>query len=49
MRKQIPKTLAPMISDYVKKVNAAGLPGDQIVKDVMALKDKYEKEYKYGE
>jgi hypothetical protein len=24
----------------------AGLPGEQIVKDVMALKAKYEKEYK---
>jgi hypothetical protein len=38
--------LAPIISDYVKRVTAAGLPGDQIVKDALALKDKYEKEYK---
>jgi len=30
----------------VKKVTAAGLPGDQIVKDALALKEKYEKEYK---
>jgi TRAP-type transport system periplasmic protein len=43
---QIPKTLAPMMDAYVKKVNAAGLPGDQILKDVIALKDKYEKEFK---
>jgi len=43
---EIPKILAPIISDYVKKVTAAGLPGDQIVKDALALKDKYEKEYK---
>jgi len=42
---QIPKTLAPMIDSYIKKVNAAGLPGDQIVKDTLALKDKYEKEF----
>jgi TRAP-type C4-dicarboxylate transport system substrate-binding protein len=43
---QIPKTLSPLIDAYVKKVNAAGLPGDQILKDVTALKDKYEKEFK---
>ena len=43
---QIPKTLAPLMDAYVKKVNAAGLPGDQILKDVKALKDKYEKEFK---
>jgi len=43
---EIPKLLAPMVDDYVKKVTAAGLPGDQIVKDVMALKAKHEKEYK---
>jgi len=43
---EIPKILAPIISDYVKKVTAAGLPGDQIVKDALALKDKYEKEFK---
>ena len=43
---EIPKLLAPMVDDYVKKVTAAGLPGDQIIKDVTALKAKYEKEYK---
>jgi TRAP-type C4-dicarboxylate transport system substrate-binding protein len=43
---EIPQLLAPMVDDYVKKVTAAGLPGDQIIKDVMALKAKYEKEYK---
>jgi TRAP-type C4-dicarboxylate transport system substrate-binding protein len=43
---EIPKLLAPMVDDYVKKVTAAGLPGEQIIKDVMALKAKYEKEYK---
>jgi TRAP-type C4-dicarboxylate transport system substrate-binding protein len=43
---EIPTLLAPMVDDYVKKLAAAGLPGEQIVKDVMALKAKYEKEYK---
>jgi TRAP-type C4-dicarboxylate transport system substrate-binding protein len=43
---EIPKLLAPMVDDYVKKVTAAGLPGEQIIKDVMALKAKYEKEFK---
>ncbi len=43
---EIPKVLAPMVDDYVKKVTAAGMPGDQIIKDVLALKAKYETEYK---
>jgi TRAP-type C4-dicarboxylate transport system substrate-binding protein len=43
---QIPKLLNPIIDAYIKKVNALGLPGEQIVKDVMALKAKYEKQYK---
>jgi TRAP-type C4-dicarboxylate transport system substrate-binding protein len=43
---EIPKLLAPMVDDYVKKVTAAGLPGDQIIKDLMALKAKHEKEFK---
>ena len=43
---EIPKILKPMIDDYIKRVNAAGLPGDQIIKDVYALKEKYEKQYK---
>jgi hypothetical protein len=43
---EIPKLLAPMVDEYVKKVTAAGLPGEQIIKDVMALKAKYEKEVK---
>ena len=42
----IPKMLTPITEAYVKKVTAAGLPGDQIVKDARALKEKYEKEYK---
>jgi TRAP-type C4-dicarboxylate transport system substrate-binding protein len=43
---EIPKLLNPIISAYVKKVNALGLPGDQILKDVYSLKAKYEKIYK---
>jgi hypothetical protein len=35
-----------MVDDYVKKVTAAGLPGEQIIKDLMALKAKHEKEFK---
>ena len=40
---EIPKLLKPIIDSYVKKVNALGLPGDQIIKDVYLLKAKYEK------
>ena len=43
---EIPKLLKPMLDEYVKRVSAAGLPGDQILKDAFALKDKYEKQYK---
>jgi TRAP-type C4-dicarboxylate transport system substrate-binding protein len=43
---EIPKILNPMIDDYIKRVTALGLPGDQIVKDVYSLKAKYENIYK---
>jgi TRAP-type C4-dicarboxylate transport system substrate-binding protein len=43
---EIAKLVKPIMDDYVKKVTAAGLPGDQILKDAMALKEKYEKQYK---
>jgi TRAP-type transport system periplasmic protein len=43
---EIAKILNPMIQDYVRKVTAQGLPGEQIIKDVNSLKAKYEKEYK---
>jgi TRAP-type transport system periplasmic protein len=43
---EIPKLMQPIIDAYVKKVTASGLPGDQIVKDINALKAKYEKQYK---
>jgi TRAP-type C4-dicarboxylate transport system substrate-binding protein len=43
---EIPKLMQPIIDAYVKKTNALGLPGDQIVKDISLLKAKYEKVYK---
>ncbi|MGD9578833.1 MAG: C4-dicarboxylate ABC transporter substrate-binding protein, partial [Syntrophorhabdus sp.] len=43
---EIQNLVKPIIDEYVKKVTAAGLPGDQIMKDVYQLKTKYEKEYK---
>src|SRR5512145_1367709 len=42
-RTQIEKLLQPMVQDYVKRVTAQGLQGEQILKDVKALKAKYEK------
>lgn len=43
---EIPKLLKPLINAYIKRVGEQGLPGDKIIKDVYALKDKYEKQYK---
>jgi TRAP-type C4-dicarboxylate transport system substrate-binding protein len=43
---EIPKLLKPLIDKYVERVTTAGLPGEQIMKDVNALKEKYEKQYK---
>lgn len=43
---EIRRLVKPMIDEYIKKVNGQGLPGDQIIKDVYALKEKYEKQYK---
>ncbi len=43
---EIKKVTKPMIDEYIKKVTAMGLPGEQIIKDVYQLKNKYEKEYK---
>jgi TRAP-type C4-dicarboxylate transport system substrate-binding protein len=45
-RIEISRLLKPLVDDYVKRVDAAGLPGEQIVSDVLKLKDKYEKKYK---
>ncbi|HEX2965220.1 MAG TPA: TRAP transporter substrate-binding protein [Syntrophorhabdaceae bacterium] len=38
----IAKGVKPIIDDYVKRVSASGIKGDQIIKDVLALKAKYE-------
>jgi TRAP-type C4-dicarboxylate transport system substrate-binding protein len=43
---EVPKLIKPLIDEYIKRVTAAGLAGEQIIKDVYALKEKYEKQYK---
>ncbi len=43
---QMPRLMKPIIDEYIKAVTARGLPGEQIVKDVQALKVKYERIYK---
>jgi TRAP-type C4-dicarboxylate transport system substrate-binding protein len=40
---EIPKMLDPIIKAYVKKVTDQGLPGEEIVKDALSFKAKYEK------
>ncbi len=42
---EIPKMVKPMIDDYLKRVSAQGLPGQQILNDVYSLRDKYEKQF----
>lgn len=39
---EIPKLLAPLVDEYIKRVTPLGIPGDQIVKDIKSLKVKYE-------
>jgi len=43
---ELPKLTKPLIEGYIERVTKAGLPGNQIMKDVYALKEKYEKQYK---
>jgi TRAP-type C4-dicarboxylate transport system substrate-binding protein len=43
---EVPKLIRPLIDGYVERVTKAGLPGNQIMKDVYALQEKYEKQYK---
>jgi len=43
---EVPKLIKPLIDGYIERATKAGLPGNQIMKDVYALKDKYEKQYK---
>ena len=40
---EIPKLVQPIIDAHIAKLNKAGLPGDQILKDVYSFKEKYEK------
>jgi TRAP-type C4-dicarboxylate transport system substrate-binding protein len=43
---EIRNLVKPMIDDYVKKVNALGLPGAEIVAEIERLKNKYDKKGK---
>lgn len=43
---EVPKLIKPLIDNYIERVTKAGLPGNQIMKDVYAFKEKYEKQYK---
>ncbi len=42
---EIPKLVKPMFDDYVKRVSAQGIAGQQVLNDLYKLKDKYEKQY----
>jgi TRAP-type C4-dicarboxylate transport system substrate-binding protein len=39
----ISKGVQPIIDDYIKRVTATGIPGNQIITVIYALKTKYEK------
>ncbi len=43
---EIPKLLKPLTDEYIARVTKAGLPGAQIMKDVLYYKDHYEKQIK---
>ena len=43
---EVSKLIKPLIETYVERVTKTGLNGKQIMKDVYALKEKYEKQYK---
>jgi TRAP-type C4-dicarboxylate transport system substrate-binding protein len=43
---EIPKLLKPLTDAYIARVTKAGLPGDQIMKDVLYYKEHYEKQMK---
>jgi TRAP-type C4-dicarboxylate transport system substrate-binding protein len=44
-RTEIPKILKPMFDEYVKRVTAQGVQGQQVINDVMKLKEQYEKQF----
>lgn len=43
---EIKKMLQPMVKEYIAKVSAKGIPGEQVISDVNKLKAKHEKKYK---
>ena len=43
---EVPKLIKPLIDSYIERVTKAGLPGNQIIKDVYTFKEKYEKQFK---
>jgi TRAP-type C4-dicarboxylate transport system substrate-binding protein len=43
---EITRLTKPMIDDYVRRITSQGLPGGEIMKDVYALKQRYEKKYR---
>lgn len=45
-QKELARLTQPMIDEYVRKIASQGLPGAQIMKDVYALRQKYEKKYR---
>jgi TRAP-type C4-dicarboxylate transport system substrate-binding protein len=42
---EIPKLVKPMIEDYIKRVTGQGIPGQQVINDLLKLKEKYEKQF----
>lgn len=44
-RSEATKLTRPMMDEYVKRVTALGVPGQQVVNDVVKLKEKYEKQF----
>jgi TRAP-type transport system periplasmic protein len=44
-QKQVPELLQPLIDKYVARVTGANVPGEQILEDVLALKEKYEAQF----
>ncbi len=42
---QIPVLVKPMFDEYIKRVTAQGVAGQQVIYDVMKLKEKYEKQF----
>ncbi len=43
---KLPELLKPIIDSYVQRAKEAGLPAEEILKDVNTFKEKYDKEHK---